>query len=94
MRKPHGLAKKQAADLGSLIAPDFTCDWIASGTQDEQLMIKGAGAPVLFVRKKSKIWRLYRPPRADHIRQATNIKQLTDTVLKELGVQKASDGLD
>jgi hypothetical protein len=53
-------------------------------------MIKGAGAPVLFVRKKFKMWRLYRPPRADHIREATNIKLLTDTVLKELGIPKAS----
>jgi hypothetical protein len=90
MGKPNGLAKQQAADLGSLIAPDFTCDWIASGTHDEQLMIKGAGVPVLFVRKKSKMWCLYRPPRADHIREATNIELLTDTVLKELGIPKAS----
>jgi hypothetical protein len=50
-------------------------------------MIKRAGAPVLFLRKKSRKWGIYRPARINHIKEATQIELLTDAVLKELGIR-------
>jgi hypothetical protein len=82
--------EKQATDLGLRIAPDYTCEWISSGTQGKQLMIKKAdGAPVLFVRRNSKSWGLFRPPNAKAIKVAPHISELANSVYKELGILKS-----
>jgi hypothetical protein len=83
---PTGLARL-AAELGPVLAPDYTCECISAGTQDMQPMIKRAdGAPVLFVRRNSKNWGLFRPPEPRAIKIARSVGELADSVLKELGV--------
>jgi hypothetical protein len=86
---PTGL-EKQATELGLLLAPDYTSEWISSGTQGKQLMIKKTGgAPVLCVRKNTKSWGLYRPPSTNSIKDAADIKLLTEAVCKELGIRQS-----